>query len=92
MTVAQPKPPELAAFLVNIDESRLEDLLIQFSDRAEMMTRAGDPESLAWASLYQFFGASLEVALLNATRAFAFKLSVQSYRTFTSGVRVLLGG
>jgi hypothetical protein len=61
----QPKAPDLSVFLARIpDESRLEDLLVQFNDRAKVMTGAGDPESLAWASLYQFFAASIEVGLV----------------------------
>jgi hypothetical protein len=56
--------PDLSVFLAQIDSGHLEDLLLQFTDRARKLTAAGDPESSAWAALYEYMTVSIETALL----------------------------
>jgi hypothetical protein len=60
----QVKAPDLSVFLARIDSGHLEDLLVQFSDRAAAMTAAGDPESSIWAALYEYMTVSIEAALI----------------------------
>jgi hypothetical protein len=63
--MAQPKAPDLAAFLSRIpSEDRLAYLRDEFDNRARLMANGNDPESAAWSALYSYVVCSLEQAML----------------------------